>query len=72
MVSGLLLNVIKESVQEKIEDDMCRNCVVTIPAYFEEYQIKATEEACKIAGMKCQKMIEEPVAAALYYIFGRT
>ena len=41
------------------------NCVVTVPAYFNDSQKAATKDACQIAGLNCQMIITEPVAAAL-------
>lgn len=41
--------------------------VVTKPAYFTEEQVKATENAVKIAGLNCLGLLNEPTAAALYY-----
>ena len=43
------------------------NAVVTVPAYFNDQCKKATMEACKIAGINCQKIITEPTAAAMAY-----
>ena len=44
-----------------------KNCVVTVPAYFNDSQKLATYDACAIAGLECKKMITEPVAAALAF-----
>jgi molecular chaperone DnaK len=41
--------------------------VVTVPAYFGDAQRVATQEAAKIAGMECLRLINEPTAAALSY-----
>ena len=43
------------------------SCVITVPAYFNDSQRKATMEAATIAGMKCERTINEPTAAALAY-----
>ena len=40
-------------------------CVVTVPAYFNDTQRRATEEACEIAGLECVKILNEPTAAAI-------
>ena len=45
--------------------------VVTVPAYFNDAQRQATKDAAKIAGLALWRIISEPVAAALYYGFGR-
>lgn len=41
--------------------------VVTVPAYFGELQRRATRDACEIAGLPVERLINEPTAAALAY-----
>jgi molecular chaperone HscC len=41
--------------------------VVTVPAYFGELQRRATRDACEIAGVPVERLINEPTAAALAY-----
>ncbi len=41
--------------------------VVTVPAYFGELQRRATRDACEIAGLHVERLINEPTAAALAY-----
>lgn len=41
--------------------------VITVPAYFNDAQRQATKEAGEIAGLKVQRIINEPTAAALAY-----
>jgi molecular chaperone DnaK len=41
--------------------------VITVPAYFNDSQRQATKEAGEIAGLKVQRIINEPTAAALAY-----
>ena len=48
-------------------DEPVTNVIVTKPAYFQQSQIKATEDAIKLAGLNCVALINEPTAAALYY-----
>ena len=43
------------------------DAVVTVPAYFNLSQKRATRDACKIAGLNCHRIISEPQAAALAY-----
>jgi molecular chaperone DnaK len=45
--------------------------VITVPAYFDDSQRKATEEAGKIAGLTVRRIINEPTAAALAYGFDK-
>ena len=44
-----------------------KNAVVTVPAYFNNMQKQATMDACKIAGLNCERIINEPTAAAIAY-----
>ena len=44
-----------------------RKAVVTVPAYFNNSQKQATLDACKIAGLECPRLINEPTAAAIAY-----
>merc|ERR1739848_393983 len=44
-----------------------RNCVVTVPAYFNDSQRQATKDAGTIAGMNVMRIINEPTAAAIAY-----
>ena len=41
--------------------------VVTVPAYFHNAQKQATLDACRLAGLECRRIINEPTAAALAY-----
>src|SRR5690606_13708991 len=41
--------------------------VVTVPAYFGELQRRATRDACEIAGLNVERIINEPTAAALAF-----
>ncbi|KKT92616.1 MAG: Chaperone protein DnaK, partial [Parcubacteria group bacterium GW2011_GWC1_45_14] len=51
---------------EKIDE-----AVITVPAYFDDAQRKATKEAGEIAGLKVRRIINEPTAAALAYGFDK-
>ena len=41
--------------------------MVTVPAYFNNSQKQATLDACRIAGLECERIINEPTAAAIAY-----
>ena len=41
--------------------------MVTVPAYFNSCQKQATKDACAIAGLDCERVIQEPTAAAVAY-----
>ena len=43
------------------------SAVITVPAYFDDAQSQATKQAGEIAGLKVERIINEPTAAALAY-----
>ncbi len=65
-VSAMILSKLKRDAEahlgEKIEE-----VVITVPAYFDDSQRKATKDAGEIAGFKVRRIINEPTAAALAY-----
>ncbi len=68
-ISGLILKKIKQTVVQAFsldEKDLLR-AVVTVPAYFTEEQRDATKQAAELAGMKVERIINEPTAAALAF-----
>ena len=65
-VSAKVLEKMKECAERRTRRPVV-NAVVTVPAYFTDQAKKATIEACKIAGLKCQKIMTEPTAAAIAY-----
>merc|ERR1712072_908153 len=44
-----------------------KKAVITVPAYFDDAQRQATKDAAKIAGLEVERIIKEPIAAALAY-----
>ena len=47
-------------------------CVITVPAYFGDAERSATKRAAEIAGLNLYSLVQEPVAAAISYGFGRS
>ena len=73
-INRVSYDVVDEAGQPKInvtaEDYLgteVKQCVVTVPAYFNDVQRNATKNAATIAGMECLRIINEPTAAALAY-----
>ncbi len=56
-----------KSEAEKFLDAKVNKCVITVPAYFDNNQRKATRNAASIAGMEVLRIINEPTAAAFAY-----
>ena len=65
-VSAEILKKMKKTAEEYLGTKV-DSAVVTVPAYFNDSQRKATEAACKIAGLKVERIINEPTAAALAF-----
>ena len=70
-ISSMILQEMK-IVAEDFLDDEPEKAVVTVPAYFNDNQRKATKDAGRIAGLDVVRIINEPTAAALAYGFGQT
>ncbi|WP_288478224.1 Hsp70 family protein [uncultured Clostridium sp.] len=64
-ISAIILKELKEMAEEKI--GKVDEAVITVPANFNDIQRAATKEAAQIAGLKVERIINEPTAAAMYY-----
>jgi molecular chaperone DnaK len=69
-VSAMILSKIKSDVEAKIGEKITE-AVITVPAYFNDAQRKATKDAGAIAGLDVKRIINEPTAAALAYGFNK-
>ena len=65
-LSAMTLQKMKKTAEEYLGQDVTE-AVITVPAYFNDAQRQATKEAGEIAGLKVQRIINEPTAAALAY-----
>jgi|TARA_R110001583_G_scaffold157257_1_gene309165 molecular chaperone DnaK len=65
-VSAVVLQNIKRSAEDYLGSTVT-GAVVTVPAYFNDDQRQATKEAGEIAGLKIERIVNEPTAAALAY-----
>tara|TARA_R110000803_G_scaffold47825_4_gene99582 strand:- start:1323 stop:3191 length:1869 start_codon:yes stop_codon:yes gene_type:complete len=65
-ISAVILQNIKRVAEEYLGTEVS-GAVVTVPAYFNDAQRQATKEAGEIAGLKIERIINEPTAAALAY-----
>lgn len=65
-ISAKILMKIKEDAQSYLGEDVTE-AVITVPAYFNDSQRKATKEAGTIAGLNVLRIINEPTSAALAY-----
>lgn len=66
----MILSKLKADAEAKIGEKITE-AVITVPAYFNDAQRKATQDAGKIAGLNVRRIINEPTAAALAYGFNK-
>jgi molecular chaperone DnaK len=69
-ISAMILQKLKADAEEKLGEKI-EKAVITVPAYFDDSQRKATKDAGKIAGLEVERIINEPTAAALAYGFDK-
>jgi molecular chaperone DnaK len=65
-ISAMVLQKLKVDAEERLGEKIT-DAVITVPAYFDDSQRKATIDAGTVAGFKVQRIINEPTAAALAY-----
>ena len=65
-ISAMVLQKMKKTAEDYLGQSV-DEAVITVPAYFNDAQRKATKEAGEIAGLKVQRIVNEPTAAALAY-----
>ena len=69
-ISAMILQKLKQDAEEKLGEKITE-AVVTVPAYFDDAQRKATQAAGEIAGLKVSRILNEPTAAAFAYGFNK-
>ncbi|MCD2257376.1 molecular chaperone DnaK [Lactobacillus sp. CC-MHH1034] len=65
-ISAMILQYIKKFAEDYLGEEVTQ-AVITVPAYFNDSQRQATKDAGKIAGLKVERIINEPTASALAY-----
>ena len=65
-LSAMILQKMKKTAEDYLGQTV-NEAVITVPAYFNDSQRQATKEAGEISGLKVQRIINEPTAAALAY-----
>jgi len=69
-ISAFILQKIKKDAEDYLGSDITQ-AVITVPAYFNDSQRNATKAAGEIAGLKVERIINEPTAASLAYGEGK-
>jgi len=70
-ISAMVLQKMKSTAETFLGKEI-KDAVVTVPAYFNDAQRQATKDAGTISGMKVQRIINEPTAAAIAYGMDKT
>ena len=70
-LSGIVLQRLKAAAEEFLGESVS-DAIITVPAYFDDTQRQATKDAGKIAGLRVERIINEPTAAALAYGLGKS
>ncbi|MAW21695.1 MAG: molecular chaperone DnaK [Flavobacteriales bacterium] len=65
-ISAMVLQKMKKTAEDYLGTSVSQ-AVITVPAYFNDAQRQATKEAGEVAGLKVERIINEPTAAALAY-----
>ena len=65
-ISAMILQDLRKTAEDYLGEKVDR-AVITVPAYFNDAQRQATKDAGEIAGLKVERIINEPTAAALAY-----
>lgn len=69
-ISAMVLQKLKADAEDRLGEKITE-AIITVPAYFDDSQRKATKDAGEIAGLKVLRVINEPTAAALAYGFNK-
>ena len=69
-ISAMILQKLKVDAEAKLGEKVTQ-AIITVPAYFNDAQRKATKDAGQIAGLEVLRIINEPTAAALAYGFNK-
>ena len=65
-ISSMILQKMKQTAEDYLGEKIAE-AVITVPAYFNDSQRQATKDAGRIAGLKVERIINEPTAASLAY-----
>ena len=65
-ISTMILQKLKQAAEDYLGEKV-EQAVITVPAYFNDAQRQATKDAGRIAGLKVERLVNEPTAAALAY-----
>lgn len=67
MISSLILRKICKDAEQYDGENLVKDVVITVPAYFDDAKRIATKQAGEIAGLHVLRVINEPTAAAIAF-----
>ena len=67
LLSSLVLKKLKEDAEASLGEEVTE-AIISVPAYFDDYRRNATKQAAEMSGLKVERLINEPSAAALAYM----
>ena len=67
-LSSIVLKKIKTDAEKYLGEEV-EEAVISVPAYFDDRMRSATKQAAELAGIKCERLVNEPSAAALAYLY---
>ena len=70
LLSSMVLKLLKDNIENELGEEI-EEAVITVPAYFNDRQRSDTKKAAMLAGLHVERLINEPSAAALYYMFSK-
>lgn len=70
VLSSMVLKLLKDSIEKELGEEI-EEAVITVPAYFNDKQRSDTKKAAILAGLNVERLINEPSAAALYYMINK-
>ncbi len=65
-IAAMVLNYLKTQAEQACQTTV-EHTVITVPAYFSDAQRRATKKAGELAGLKVERILNEPTAAAIFY-----
>ncbi|MCI1969456.1 Hsp70 family protein, partial [Clostridium luticellarii] len=65
-LSSLIIRSLKKDAETYLGESV-KEAIISVPAYFNDTQRKATKRAGELAGLKIERLINEPTAAAVAY-----
>src|SRR4029078_6894656 len=69
-ISAMILKSIKDAAESVMNEPVAPS-VITVPAHFTQTQRQLTLDAARQAGIPCERLLNEPTAAALDYAYKR-